>query len=207
MCARYNPRKQPSLKRSTGSRELKKRFLIICEGANTEPAYFGSFRLTSAAIRVLGRGRSTLALVREAMAIREAENKKGNNFDESWVVFDKDDFPASDFDSAIALAEVNGFRVAFSNQAFELWFLMHFTPIAGHLHRSEYARQLTNLLGFKYDKTEAVARKMYAHLLRLQPYAVENCKKLEKLKFSLAPSESESFTTVYRLVEELNKYL
>lgn len=207
MSAKYNPRRQPSLKRATGSREPKKRFLIICEGINTEPAYFNAFRLTSASVRAVGRGRSTMALVKEAMAIRDAEAKKGNIFDSYWVVFDKDDFPAADFDSAIVFAEKNGFHAAFSNQAFEIWFLMHFTKISGHLHRNDYARLLTSHLGFRYDKSESVSRRIYIHLLKLQTTAIENCKTLEKAKSAVAPSESESFTTVYKLVEQLNQYL
>lgn len=207
MSTRYDPRKQPSLKRPTGKREPKKRFLIICEGANTEPAYFNAFRLTSASVKTIGRGRSTLALVREAVAIREAETKRGRTFDQYWAVFDKDDASDNDFDSAIALAEANGFRVAYSNQAFELWFLLHFAYVSGRLHRSEYARLLTSHLGFKYDKSEPVSRKMYVRLLGLQSKAIENCKTLERMKSDIAPSTSESFTTVFRLVEELNKYI
>ena len=48
MSARYNPRKEHSLKRSYGFRIPKKSFLIVCEGENTEPEYFNAFRLTSA---------------------------------------------------------------------------------------------------------------------------------------------------------------
>ena len=52
------------------------------------------------------------------------------------MVFDKDDYP--DFDEAIELAKKNGFEVAYSNQAFELWFLLHFKKYSGKLHRREY---------------------------------------------------------------------
>ncbi len=38
--------------RRSGLRPIKQSFLIITEGANTEPDYFTSFRLTSANINV-----------------------------------------------------------------------------------------------------------------------------------------------------------
>ena len=103
MSARYNPRKEHSLKRSYGFRIPKKSFLIVCEGENTEPEYFNAFRLTSATVKAVGKGLGTMSLVKEAIAIRKAEKAKGKAFDYCWVVFDKDDY--NDFDGAIAYAK------------------------------------------------------------------------------------------------------
>lgn len=110
MSARYNPRKEHSLKRSYGFRIPKKSFLIVCEGENTEPEYFSAFRLTSATIKAVGKGLGTMSLVNEALAIRKAEKDRGKSFDYCWVMFDKDDY--NDFDESIAYANENGFNVA-----------------------------------------------------------------------------------------------
>lgn len=74
MCARYNPRKEHSLKRSYGFRMPKKSFLIVCEGENTEPEYFNAFRLTTATVKAVGKGLGTMSLVKEALAIRRDFN-------------------------------------------------------------------------------------------------------------------------------------
>ena len=76
MSARYNPRKEHSLKRSYSFRIPKKSFLIVCEGENTEPEYFNAFRLTSATVKAVGKGLGTISLVKEALAIRKAERRK-----------------------------------------------------------------------------------------------------------------------------------
>ena len=118
--------RKASLTRRQGVREIKQSFLIVCEGENTEPDYFKAFRMTAATVKALGQAMNTMALVNKAISIREADHQKKREYDQCWVVFDKDDFPAQDFNQAIQLAEKNGFRVAYSNQAFEYWFLLHY---------------------------------------------------------------------------------
>lgn len=90
--------------RRSGLRPIKQSFLIITEGVNTEPDYFTSFRLTSASIQVIGEGMSCLSLVKKAISIRDNHRKRGRTYDQSWVVFDKDDNPDKTFNDAIALA-------------------------------------------------------------------------------------------------------
>ena len=129
MAARTNkrdPRAARTLRRISFVREVKQSFLIICEGVNTEPDYFNAFRLTSANIKAVGQGLNTVGLVQKALRMKEEERKKGREYDQCWVVFDKDDFPDRDFNRAIGMAEAGGMRVAYSNQAFEYWFLLHY---------------------------------------------------------------------------------
>ena len=121
-----NPRIERKITRISGVREVKQTFLIICEGVNTEPDYFNAFRLTSATVKAIGQGMGTLALVQKAINIKEQERQRGRTYNQNWVVFDKDDFPENNFNSAILSARQNGFEVAYSNQAFEFWFLLHF---------------------------------------------------------------------------------
>ena len=120
MAARTNkrdPRAARTLRRISFVREVKQSFLIICEGVNTEPDYFNAFRLTSANIKAVGQGLNTVGLVQKALRMKEEERKKGREYDQCWVVFDKDDFPDRDFNRAIGMAEAGGMRVAYSNQA------------------------------------------------------------------------------------------
>lgn len=94
-------------KRKENIRPKIVRFLIVCEGARTEPNYFRSLikdRYSEVLEEeVLGEGKSTCALVKRTLQIRQKlESERQLAFDRVWVVFDKDDF--NDFNEAIELA-------------------------------------------------------------------------------------------------------
>ena len=142
---RINHKQDRTVRRKTGQRPRNTSFLIICEGANTEPEYFRAFRLASASIKVMGKGMGTTPLVQEAISIRQYEEHLGKIYDQYWVVFDKDDYSEDDFNGAIRLAFKGGFQVAYSNQAFEYWLLLHFNLYQGTIPRAKYADMLGKL--------------------------------------------------------------
>ena len=203
----HNNRSERTIIRRSGFRNIKQTFLIICEGAVTEPEYFNSFRLTSANVHAVGKGLNTLSLVNEAIKIRKQEKVKGRTYDQYWVVFDKDDFPDKDFNDAIKLAEANGFNVAYSNQAFEYWFLLHFNLYQGPLHRDRYGEMLTKLLGFKFTKSSGEIVQIFSQLFPRTETAISNAKKVMETHSGKNPAKAESSTTVYRLVGELLKFI
>lgn len=196
-----------NLSRRQGVREIKQSFLIVCEGEKTEPDYFKAFRMTAATIKAVGQAMNTITLVNKAISIREADQKRKRVYDQCWVVFDKDDFPAKDFNQAIQLAEKNGFHVAYSNQAFEYWFLLHYNLYTGAIHRNQYKDMLTRLTGMPYSKSEGYGAVMYNLLLSRQQQAINNAETVLAEISHGNPAEEESSTTVQRLVSELNKYL
>ena len=184
-----------SLTRRQSTREVKQSFLIVCEGVRTEPDYFKAFRMTAATVKAVGQAMNTTSLVSKAISIRDADQKKKRTYDQCWVVFDKDDFPAKDFNEAIALAEKNG------------WFLLHFNLYKGALHRNSYADMLSRLSGIPYSKTEGFGAIMYNQLLHLQPQAIKNAATVLAEISHGNPAMEESSTTVHLLVEELNKFI
>lgn len=133
--------------------------------------------------------------------------QKKRNYDQCWVVFDKDDFPDKDFNQAIQLAEKNGFRVAYSNQAFEYWFLLHYNLYTGAIHRNQYKDILSKLIGISYVKTEGFGSLMYNLLLNRQQQAINNAEKVLADISHGNPAKEESSTTVQKLVLELKKYM
>jgi hypothetical protein len=195
------------LSRRQGVREIKQSFLIVCEGEKTEPDYFKAFRMTAATVKAVGQAMNTMTLVSKAISIRDADQKRKKIYDQCWVVFDKDDFPAKDFNQAIQFAEKNGFRVAYSNQAFEYWFLLHYNLYTGAIHRSQYKDMLTKLTGMPYSKSDGYGAVMYNLLLSRQQQAIDNAETVLAEISHGNPAEEESSTTVQRLVIELNKYL
>ena len=195
------------LSRRQGVREIKQSFLIVCEGEKTEPDYFKAFRMTAATVKAVGQAMNTMTLVSKAISIREADQKRKKVYDQCWVVFDKDDFPAKDFNQAIQFAEKNGFRVAYSNQAFEYWFLLHYNLYTGAIHRNQYKDMLTKLTGIPYSKSEGYGAVIYNLLLSRQQQAINNAETVLAEISHGNPAEEESSTTVQRLVIELNKFL
>ena len=204
-----NEQRKTRFSRKTNIKPVKQTFLIICEGENTEPDYFNAFRLTSAHVKALGEGCNTLSLVRRAIQMKAQEAAAGRKYNQYWVVFDKDYFSAVDFNSAILMAKANGFDVAYSNQSFEFWFILHFALRVGGLHRNGYEAILTGYLGFDYAKGSGVSKKMFEALLPLQQTAIDNSIAVYDAFGAphASPATEESSTTVHELVIELNKYL
>ena len=205
--------KERLFRRRPAFRPVRESFLILCEGERTEPYYFNAFRLATATVRALPvTPGNALAVVRAAVKRRTAEADKGKEYDHYWVVFDKDATPNNTFNKAIAIAQDNGFRVAYSNQAFELWFLLHFDYVSGPLHRDQYADRLTARLGFPYRKHEDTARLMFNALYDRQSFAIENARQLDdqhanEMGQALRnPAAEESSTTVHELVEKLREF-
>ncbi|MEA5479554.1 RloB family protein [Pseudanabaena galeata UHCC 0370] len=140
-------------KKSTIPRKLKDRasiqFLIIaCEDQKTEPNYFKQFKELfpdkTVHIELVDKGGTDSLGVVEA-AIEAVERFKSdriieiNKNDFVWVVFDRDDAhldigKGKRFNEALAKAKKNEVRVevevAYSNEVFELWFLLHLEDVA-----------------------------------------------------------------------------
>lgn len=90
-----------------------------------------------------------------------------------------------------------------------LSFGFYFTLICtkGALHRSKYEKMLSTLLGFAYTKKSGVSSKMFNALFPKQEQAIKHAKTIMKQFGGNNPAQQESSTTVYLLVEELNKFL
>lgn len=194
-------RKRSKIVRKRHNRGLPKPLiLIVCEGECTEPNYFKSFRVSSAVIKIAGLGSNTLSLVRQALAL-----KTENSYDQVWVVFDRDEHRLQNFNEAFELAQKNDIRIAYSNQAFELWYLLHFHYFNTAISRQDYILKLNDLLRSKYQKND---RNMYDVLREKQKTAIQNAKKLLHTHgIECKPAAADPSTTVFLLVEMLNQYL
>ncbi len=198
-------RKNPKLKRkSKGKGKPPKLFLIVCEGERTEPNYFRSFKLTSANVTVEGCGRNTVSLIKKAVEIRRKAEKDDEIYAQVWCVFDRDSFPLRNFNEAIKLAGRNDIKVAYSNEAFELWYLLHFHYYDTGISRAKYKSMLTQLLGQPYKKN---SMSMYEELKEKQENALRNADTLLRSYSPLNPGKDNPSTTVHKLVAELNKFL
>ena len=186
--------------RQVDARSVKERFLIVCEGEKTEPLYFEGFRVPGRVLEVVGTGHNTISLVSQAIRLIHEEIQDS---DQCWCVFDRDSFDPDDFNNAIRKAEAAGFRVAYSNQAFELWYLLHFDDHRSALSRTQYEPILTQRLGHAYRKNSTT---MYRELESRQEQAVQRAERL-LAEYGAAhnPQQDNPYTTVHLLVQELRK--
>lgn len=195
--------KRRSSDRVTERLEPGQRFLIVCEGECTEKLYFEAFPLARemCSVKVFGRGRNTTSLVRYAI---EMEEQAKIPYDQVWCVFDRDSYTAEMFNAALDLARKRGYKVAYSNEAFELWFLLHFNYCDNAISRQTYCQRLSDAMYRPYDKTDPG---MYARLYTLQAQAIRRAKRLLQQYDPPDPARDNPSTTVFRLVEALNQFL
>jgi RloB-like protein len=214
----------------------KKSFLIISEGKNTEKSYFEQFKLPNAEIKAIGVGDNTFSLMEKAIRIRDEENEKRirdnkEPFDFAWCVFDADPKPdnpqqLTNFINAIHFAKQNDMKVAYSNQAFEYWLILHFEDHqGGGMPRTDYHDKINGYLkplGCYYDGkgSKIIDSSFFDRMLSIvrttkegkkilrQDDAISRAKRV--LKFhtenGTSPEKAESSTTVFELVEALMKY-
>jgi hypothetical protein len=195
--------------------------LIVCEGENTEPSYFLQFRLSSATVKPVGEGYNTMSLVKRALELSQQRT-----YDQVWCVFDADPKPdnphhSHNFNEAVKLAQQLSFGVAYSNQAFEYWIILHLDDHqGGSMNRSDYNDKINKLLkpyGITYDgeSKKIITEEIFEILDGVDPktekqritVAIERAKRnYDKFDHS-NPAIEESSTTVFRLVEELLKYV
>lgn len=228
--AKERRRSGGKIERPNPSKVERPKILIVCEGENTEPSYFSQFKLSSADIYPVGEGKNTLSLVDSVQKIIE---RSKYNYDEIWCVFDKDDFPNQNFDNAIKKADSLGYKVAYSNQAFEFWFILHFeSHNGGAMHRDDYCKKINQHLDkykSKYDCESKIVESEFFEIMlsltgriitvnegeedekekkeSLQDLAIARAKKINEYHTDTTPANSESSTQVYKLVQNLNQYI
>jgi hypothetical protein len=194
---------------------IKKTILIVCEG-QTEKIYFESFPVLGVKIKAIDlKGQAKLKLVESTKEI--VENAK-EEYNEIWCVFDMDvkrgAVEFADFDNAISKALLLDYKVAYSNDAFELWFYLHFNITDSQQLRSYYYRELGKRFGINYVKDG----KKYAFCLKIydilkndknssQEKAIERARSLFERQENLPYHQQNPNTKVYKLVEELNRNL
>jgi RloB-like protein len=148
------PKRPAPSRRNRGDRPTRtegKKILILSDGTETEPNYFKALKLAwrLSAIEVPSHP------IGQAKQVVEKAQKLSKDYDEVWCVVDKDDLSATIFDAAIASCKGN-IHVAWSNESFELWFVLHYTnaPARGLDARKRYLVQLDQFIGSDYGKAE-----------------------------------------------------
>lgn len=206
-------------KRKTEFKSKRKFYLIVCEGEKTEPNYFESLKeslprgvLELTNIDIDGTGKNTLSIIDEAKKLKKKyEEKYLRKIDNVWTVFDKDSFPSTNFNNAINKGENSRPKIncAWTNEAFELWYLLHFNYYNTGIPREQYQKLLekeinkaANTSDYKYKKN---SEEMFSILNQYgsQETAISNAERLESLYHDRSYSDHNPCTKVHKLINEL----
>ena len=203
--------------------QKKYRYYIFCEGEQTEPQYFNGFKklieenpiykdmvlieiepCAAETMRVIGKAEKYVAKNRI---------EKG----QIWCVYDKDSFPASDFNGVVQRAEKLNqdnpelqYHCAWSNECIEYWFMLHFAYYTANNHRTEYISFLNDKFReLELGKYQKNMKDIFDILMEKgnPKLAVRYAKRIIKENEGKTPTEIAPGTKVYELVEELGKYL
>lgn len=204
--------------------ELKKyRYYIFCEGQQTEPQYFSGFKklIEDNPIyrdMVLIEIESCQAETMRVIGMAEKYVKKNNiQKGQIWCVYDKDSFPASNFNGVVSRAEQLNkenpelqYHAAWSNECIEFWFLLHFAYYTANNHRTEYISFLNDKFReLRIGKYQKNMKDIFDILMEKgnPKLAIRYAKRIIKDGQGKMPAEVAPGTKVYELVEELAKYL
>ncbi len=184
---------------------------VFCNAQKAEIYYFVDFgkylKSSRAIVTVHSRPKTDPKnLIKKAI---EYKNKnQPDDEDQIWCVFDIDDFDKGkanqkNIEESIRLANDNEIGLAWSNECFELWVLLHFEFVNTEIPRKQYDKKLVanfKKLDFDYQKN---IENIFDIILESQTDAIRNAKKLyKKDRLDINPS-----TSLHFLVEELLKFL
>jgi hypothetical protein len=201
-------RKLADLKRRKPFIAERQRFILICEGEKTEPAYFNALRgqypgalisiefVTAAGVPITIKAK---VQARMAELRREQRDNPSAKADRIWAVFDRDEH--LNVAEAIAGCESAGAQVAYSNPCFEVWLILHYEDF----HRSDDHHQVQKhfqKLDPTYDPNGSKTPNcgpLMAEVETAEDRAMNQCKCREEEGMQLGrPS-----TTVYKLTRAI----
>lgn len=163
-------------------------YIIFCEDEISEYYYFKWFETSLIKVNVIRKQKSMLTNLRKAITfctdngilVNDGANYKlGEEGIEIWCVYDRDiesnlaeiAEKNNEFNLSISLAQQNDINVAWSNDAFELWILLHLMDIDANIDdtkkRIYYYEVLTNYFKNKKnpnpDLTKAIAHASFCY--------------------------------------------
>ena len=214
---RKQARAEKKLERREKIKEELERIILACEGTVTEKNYFES--IFKELMNNRGIAKTSLVIAKHAHTnpkgvLKDLLNtlEKDDEFEYKWIVIDRDEMRVNggghsleDFNGAISSAEAKGISVAYSNPSFEIWYLLHFEYRNTDIDRDEVIVKLNRYVDYaKNSKT------IFGELKENQTIAIGYAKRLEAEYRTggrdLNPAGDNPSSTVYQLVEQLNKF-
>ena len=190
----------------------QKAVLIALEDSKSSRYYFQALvkdkKLAGEVIFARHRGSNPTKVLDNIKKHKTEEQKKRRKalYEKEWIVIDRDSF--DDFSSTIKKAKENNICVAFSNESYELWLLLHFQLVSVYTDRKKLKSQLNKIFLDRFQiEYEKSSQDVYLLVRNLQEIAISNAKNLVKqhlLDYGKVDPEINPITMIYQLVECLN---
>jgi hypothetical protein len=224
-----NTQDRYSRKKDTRSKVLS--VIIACEDEASAPTYFemivkglkDSRVITQDSLVIAKHKHNTPLGVLNDLLNHKIDGKNYKDFEHKWIVIDRDaprvnggGHTKDDFNGALSSANTKKVEVAYANDSYELWYLLHFNPRSTAILRDEILKEVIkklktkNLTKFRDLNDENIKSKeytklIYEELLELQPVAIRNAKRLlESHGENHNPEKDNPSTTIHKLVKILN---
>jgi len=199
--------------RSSNKKRLeRKEVLIALEDSKSSRYYFQALvkdkKLAGQVIFAKYRGSNPIKVLNtlKKHKIEEQKKKKKTIYENEWIVIDRDNF--DDFFTTIETARKDNICVAFSNESYELWILLHFKLVSVHTHRDDLNNQLNSIFLDKFNiEYKKSSQDIYKLIIGFQKEAIKNAKILAKQHlrdYGKIDSNKNPITMIYQLVECLN---
>lgn len=207
--------------------------IIACEDSVSSPIYFWLIveklikqrLITQDSFVIANHNHSNPSGVLEDLKKHICDNGKTyKDFEHKWIVIDRDATRVNggghgrgDFNKALQNAKRLKVEVAYSNDSFELWYLLHFTYRSTAILRDDTLNEVIKKLKAKNPhkfaklnkdniKQENFTKLIFDELLELQVTAIENAKRLlTSYGAEHNPESDNPSTKVHLLVGVLNK--
>ncbi len=214
---RKQARAEKKLERREKTKEELERIILACEGTVTEKNYFES--IFKELMENRGIAKTSLVIAKHAhtnpKGVLEDLLKvldKDDEFEYKWIVIDRDEMRVNggghsleDFNGAISSAKAQGISVAYSNPSFEIWYLLHFEYRNSGIDRDDVIVKLNRYVDYVKN-----SKKIFSKIKEKQTNAIGFAKRLEAEYRTegreLNPASDNPSSTVYQLVEQLNKF-
>ena len=222
-------------KRKKQIKEQVKSVLIACEDKISSPNYFKMIikkliedkKITQDSFVIAKHEHVNPKGVLKDLLNHKKDDKTYKDFEHRWIVIDRDiarvnggGHPKDDFLTALSEAKSKRVEVAYSNDCFEIWYLLHFVYRDTAISRDDVIKEVIKKLKDKNFetfsklnkeniKTKEMTELIFNELLELQKTAIKNAKKLLENYADLHNPELDNPSTrVFELVEILsNKIL
>ncbi len=202
-------RRKPNLNRRSHVIEPKRRFIIFCEGKNTEPGYFNALgnQRGNALVKIqpIGGIGEPLTIAAQAVNHTKELRKSKNSYektDQVWAVFDRD--VHLKYYEAIVLCENNHVSVGKSNPCFELWLILHIQDFDKPDDHKAVERFLSRLCP-EYNPNGRKTLNYPRHLVQLEKAEHRAEAQLERRHADGDPRRplKRPYTTVFRLTRAI----
>ncbi len=226
-------KEKKDFKRSTNNKQTVDDVIIACEDSVSSPTYFKMIinelikakKITQDSIVIIPHDGSThpTGVLNNLKTYKNSYGKTYKDFKHKWIIIDRDNakingggHTAKDFNNALENAKNKrkdlNVDVAYANDAFELWYLLHFEYRTTAILRDEIVKQVIRKLkeikphkfaSLNKDniKTEKYAKLIFEILRSKQLYAIKHATNLiESYGEEHNPANDNPSTTIHKLV-------